>query len=189
MAAPYTRRDLARLALVAVPGVRLLSTPGSASAAESAKAGGKPNSKVRGVQIGLNVPYSFSSPAMSGDETLQKCVQLGISGVELRAQPVERFLGVPSDAIDSKDRAAGAEKMRAWRKTVSLDRVKPFRDKWDSAGVKIEILKVDGIFKMSEEELDYAFGMAKLLGARAISSEVTHDDGEPRARSRTTTAS
>ena len=175
---PYTRRDFAKLALTAVPAVGLFST--LSAAADSAKRAGKPNSKVNGVQIGLNVPYSFKDLKMSGDETLEKCLQLGVSGVELRAQPVEKFLGVPADAVDAKGKTSGAaaEKMRAWRKTISMDRVKPFRKKWDDAGVKIEILKVDGIFKMSDEELDYAFGMAKTLGARAISSEVTHNDDE-----------
>src|SRR6185503_6049627 len=113
---PYTRRDFAKLALTALPAAGLVSMLRPAGAAESAA---KPNSKVRGVQIGLNVPYSFKNPLMSGDETLKNCVQLGISGVELRAQPVEQFLGVPSDALNAKGRteSGGAEKMRAWRRS------------------------------------------------------------------------
>ena len=48
-----------------------------------------------GVQIGINVPYSFANVRMSGDEILKNCVQLDLSAVELRTQPVEAFLGVP----------------------------------------------------------------------------------------------
>ena len=51
---------------------------------------------VAGVQLGLNVPYSFANPLMSGEDILKNCLQLGISAVELRTQPVEVFLGVPA---------------------------------------------------------------------------------------------
>jgi sugar phosphate isomerase/epimerase len=42
--------------------------------------------------------------------------------------------------------------------------------------VLIEILKVDGIFNMSDAELDYVFTLAKALGGRAISTEITKRD-------------
>ena len=67
----YTRREFAKLALTALPAAGLLSSVTSLRAAETpATAGGKPNSKVAGVQIGLNVPYSFSNPTMSGDDIM-----------------------------------------------------------------------------------------------------------------------
>jgi len=135
----------------------------------------KPNSKVAGVQIGLNVPYSFANALMSGDDVLKNCVQLGLSAVELRTQPVEAFLGLPM--VDAaKNKAEIAEQTREWRKTVSLDPVKEFRAKYETAGVLIEIVKVDGIFKMSDEEIEYAFALAKALGGRAISTEISHEE-------------
>ena len=177
----HTRRDFAKLALSALPGAALL--PASLRAAE---ASAKPNSKVAGVQLGINVPYSFANAQMSGDEILQNCVQLGLSGVELRTQPVEAFLGLSAELVSPKkekgapktDAAGRAEKIREWRKSVSMDRVKEFRAKYEDAGVLIEIVKVDGIFKMSDEELDYAFNLAKALGGRAISSEISHTEAE-----------
>src|SRR3954454_14875978 len=167
-----TRRQFTKLALGALPGAALL--PRVASAAD------KPNSKVAGVQIGLNVPYSFGDLKMSGDEILEKVVQLGLSGVELRTQPVEAFLGVTPELIASKKGpdAGGVAKLREWRKSVSMDRVKEFRKKWNDAGVLIEIVKVDGIFKMSDEEIDYEFALAKALGRRAISTEISHEEAE-----------
>jgi sugar phosphate isomerase/epimerase len=150
-------------------------------AAESAA---KPNSKVAGVQIGLNVPYSFGNMTMSGDEILASCVALGLSGVELRTQPVEAFLGVPAELVGTKkdapkeDAAKKAEKLRDWRKSVSMDRVKEFRTKYETAGVLIEIVKVDGIFKMSDDEIDYAFALAKALGGRAVSTEISREESE-----------
>lgn len=173
-----SRRDFTKLALGALPGAALL--PHAVIAAD------KPNSKVAGVLIGLNVPYSFGDAGMSGDDILQKCVALGLSGVELRTQPVEAFLGVPAEISNVKkpkdapkdnvkDKAA---KLREWRKSASVDKAKEFRSKYESAGVLIEVVKVDGLFTMSDEELDYAFALAKTLGARAISSEISHDEKE-----------
>jgi sugar phosphate isomerase/epimerase len=175
----HTRREFTKLALAALPGAGLLSAVRRLSAAN---APAKPNSKVAGVQIGLNVPYSFGSPLMSGDEILKNCVQLGLSGVELRTQPVEAFLGVPMELISPKkdapktEGAPNAEKLREWRKSVSMDRVKEFRANYETAGVLIEIVKVDGIFEMTDDEIDYAFALAKALGGRAISTEISRKD-------------
>jgi sugar phosphate isomerase/epimerase len=135
----------------------------------------KPNSKFAGVQVGLNVPYSFASGSMSGDDILKNCLQLGLSAVELRTQPVEAFLGVPATTGSA---AAKAEQLAQWRKPVSMDRVKEFRKKYEGAGVLIEIVKVDGIFKMTDDELDYVFALAKALGGRAISSEISNKDAD-----------
>ncbi|MCX6953695.1 MAG: sugar phosphate isomerase/epimerase [Verrucomicrobia bacterium] len=183
----YTRREFAKLALTALPAAGLLSSVTSLRAAETpATAGGKPNSKVAGVQIGLNVPYSFSNPTMSGDDIIKNCVALGVSGVELRTQPVEAFLGSPVPAsVAAKGAAADPATVKAtaatlekWRLAVPMDQVKAFRKKFDDAGVKIEIVKVDGIFKMSDAVLDYVFTMAKTLGARALSTEISKDEAD-----------
>lgn len=179
----YTRREFAKFSLAALPGAALLSVTNRLGAAETpAGPGGKPNSKVAGVQIGLNVPYSFASPQMSGDDILKNCVQLGLSAVELRTQPVETFLGAPADLVhpkktsDSGVAAANAEQLAKWRKSVSMDRVNEFRKQYETSGVRIEIVKVDGIFKMTDAELDYVFALAKALGGRAISTEISRND-------------
>ncbi len=86
----YTRRDLGKLALAGLPAAGWLLKSNSAFASVLAA---KPNSKWAGVQVGMNVPYNFGTNNMSGDEVLERCVQLGISAVELRTQPVELFLG------------------------------------------------------------------------------------------------
>jgi sugar phosphate isomerase/epimerase len=44
--------------------------------------------------------------------------------------------------------------------------------------VLIEIVKVDGIFKMTDDELDYVFALARALGGRAISTEISHQPEE-----------
>ncbi len=174
---PHTRREFAKLSLAALPASCLLSVLNRLPAAEApVTLRGKPNSKVAGVQIGLNVPYSFANPGMSGDDILKNCLQLGLSAVELRTQPVEAFLGVPANLISPKNSTGLAEELAQWRKSVSMERVTEFRKTYEMAGVLIEIVKVDGIFKMTDDELDYVFALAKALGGRAISTEISNQD-------------
>src|SRR4051812_11527119 len=173
----YTRRALGKLALSGVPAAGLLLKPESLLAA-------RPNSKWAGVQVGMNVPYNFgSTPVLTSDEILQKCIDLGVSGVELRSQPVEAFLGLPANLVavrgrrgepapDPAAQKATAEELRKWRVGVPMSRVKEFRKKWNDAGVLIDIVKYDGIYNFTDDVLDYAFELASNLGARAISCEI-----------------
>ena len=56
----------------------------------------------------MNVPYNFGmGNYMTGDEILSRSVQLGISGVELRMQPVELFMGSPEAATAAAAAARG----------------------------------------------------------------------------------
>ncbi|MDB6041266.1 MAG: Xylose isomerase domain protein barrel [Verrucomicrobiales bacterium] len=176
---PFNRRTFAKLSLAALPGIALLPLLSQLEAAENSdKAPPNPNSKVAGVQLGLNVPYSFADSKMSGDLILKNCVALGLGAVELRTQPVEVFLGLPLELVNSKKEAENADKVRQWRKSASLHRVAEFRKKYETAGVLIEIVKVDGMFQMNDDELDYAFALAKALGGRAISTEISHQKEE-----------
>ena len=164
-----------------MPAVGFLSALNRISAAETAARSGKPNSKFAGVQVGLNVPYSFASGSMSGEDILKNCLQLRLSAVELRTQPVEAFLGAPAASnkpADGDDAKTKAEQLVQWRKSVSIDRAKEFRKRYEDAGVLIEIVKVDGLFKMTDEELDYAFALAKVLGGRAISTEISNKEAD-----------
>ena len=177
----YTRRELATLVIAAIPAARL------APAARVSAFQAKPDSKVRGVTIGMNVPYNFGSRTMPVDQIIQNCVQLGISGVELRTQPVEAFLGVPEQLVapgqggaqgapatpeQEAARKARAEELRKWRLSVPMEKVRALRKQFDDAGVLVEIVKVDGIFDMTDDAVDYEFALAKNLGARAISTEI-----------------
>ena len=180
----YTRRELGKLALSALPAAHLLRTSVSAFQA-------KPNSKVRGVTIGMNVPYNFGGRNMPAAEIIQNCVQLGISGVELRTQPVETFLGAPEHLVPTGRASGGgraatpdqqaaqkanAEELRKWRLSVPMDKVRSLRKMFDDAGVAVEIVKVDGILTMTDEIVDYQFTLAKNLGAKAISTEIAVPD-------------
>ena len=170
-----TRRDIGRMALAALPAARLLA---------------KPNSKFGGVQIGINVPYSYGNNNMSADETLNNTVQLGLSAVELRTQPIESFLGSPAAASPAAGRGgpggrrgpltpeqqaaqdAAAQELQKWRLSRTVAQFKTFRKKFEDAGVLIEIVKVDRIDAMTDDVVDYCFVLAKAVGARAISCEI-----------------
>jgi len=179
----YTRREFTKVATVALAGVGLFPVMNRLEAGEApATPPGKPNSKVAGVQLGINVPYSFADPLMSGDDILKNCLQLGLSAVELRTQPVETFLGAsanlisPKKSADAGSAATTAKELAQWRKSAPMERVVEFRKQYESAGVLIEIVKVDGIFKMTDDELDYVFALARALGGRGISTEISTKD-------------
>lgn len=191
----YTRREIGRLTLAGAPAALLLSTGLRAQAA-------KPDSKWAGVQVGMNVPYNFGGRNLPNDEIIASSVRLGVSAVELRAQPIETFLGVPVAAAGAQEHAnEGLEtglieleedifreaadlakttltaQIRKWRASVALDRVVTLRRQYEDAGVFVEVLKWDGIYEMADDEIDYAFRLAKAIGAKAISTEISATDG------------
>jgi sugar phosphate isomerase/epimerase len=169
---------MCRVALAGLPAGGLLLKSDMAGAAPA------PNSKWAGVQVGMNVPYNFGpTPVLTSDQILEKCIELGVSGVELRSQPVEAFLGVPAHLVPARGRRgspppdpavqkANAEELRKWRVSAPMTKVQEFRKKWNDAGVLIEIVKYDGIYNFTDDVLDYAFELARTLGARAISCEI-----------------
>ncbi|HTX38787.1 MAG TPA: TIM barrel protein [Bryobacteraceae bacterium] len=68
-------------------------------------------------------------------------------------------------------RAEEAKKLSDWRLSLSMDKIKNFRKKYETAGVLIQILKVDNFNSFSDGVTDYFFEVAKNLGAHAISTE------------------
>ena len=169
-----TRRTFTEVALAALPGARLIA---------------RPNSNFGGVHIGINAPYSFHGAAGSADEVLDALLKLGLSTVELRAQVIEGAMGAPQDArsrfrggrrgqLTEEQRAAraaaaeaAAKELRDWRLSANVDAAKSFRKKYEDAGVAIDIVKFDGVDGMTDDELDYAFQLAKAAGARFITCE------------------
>ena len=231
-----TRRQFTRLAATAAPAAGLWLSHGSPlSAFQTAK----PNSRWAGVQVGMNSPYNFGTGnVVAADELLKLVVEAGASALELRAQPVELFMGSPTLVAQAAARAGGAggrgggrgrgadpaaagaatagaaaqtgraaappdaaaaggrgrgegggrgaatpeqieaqrlaaEEVKKWRLSAPTSKIREFRKLYEDAGVKIEIVKVDGLFNLSDEELDYFFQMTRDLGATAMSSEIS----------------
>lgn len=170
----YTRREFGKIAAVGLPAACLLPS----HAAGQTRAA-KPNSTWAGVQVGLNVPYNFGGRMMPAEEVLAHTVALGISALEMRSQPIEAFLGAPpthpavGTARSSSPEATEAiQALRKWRTSASLQKVSDLRRVYEDAGVKIEIVKWDGVYQMSNDELDYIFQISKAVGANALSTEI-----------------
>ncbi len=154
-------------------------------------AGGKknpaPDSKYNGVQIGV-ITYSFRS-IRGIEETLQACVDAGISSVELMGTGVEAYLGAPANPLswremrrpenlsDEKKKAFETyqKEIREWRYADgTLEKYKKLRKMFNDAGVDIHIYKWTA--GMNEEDLDYSFEVARTLGAIGITAEIGEEN-------------
>src|SRR5215813_13419163 len=170
----YNRREAGKLGIAALG----LLTPFGFT--RSVFSQSKPNSKWAGVQVGLNVPYNFGGRTMNAGEIIERSARLGVNALELRSQPVEEFLGSPDKSVYSAPvpeqivaRKVTPDEISKWRATIPFEKVRLFRQKFDDAGIVIEIMKVDDIYERTDEELDYFFRLAKALGVRAISCEIS----------------
>ena len=126
----------------------------------------KPDSVFGGVTIGA-ITYSYRSlPGKNAEETLDYLVQSGLSSCELMAGAIEKTAGAP----------ANRREVGAWRKTVtSIDKYKEIREMYNNAGVNINIVKFDsiGMDRVSSEEHEYMFNVAKTMGAKGITTELS----------------
>lgn len=154
--------------------------------------GAKPNSKFNGVQIGT-ITYSFREMPSTADDILNYVVDCGISSIELMGEPAEQFAGAPvlerppfprpGEQISEEQRAqfqaarrAQAEATREWRSTAAMTPFETLRKKYNDAGVEIHIVKFGDIGPdMSSDELNYCFNVAKTLGARGITTELSEE--------------
>lgn len=125
--------------------------------------GKKPVSKVKGVQIGT-ITYSYRSmQGHSISDVLEYTVASGVSSVELMGDVVENYMGKPS--------SQGQEAVKEWRKNVSMQKAKEIKAMFNKRGVKIHILKMADA-SWSDEEIDYAFSLCKVLGAKGLTMEI-----------------
>ena len=70
------------------------------------------------------------------------------------------------------ERKNATEALRKWRLSQSMNGFRDLRRKYNDAGVMIEVVKFDGVDGYSDDELDYAFQLARELGANVISCEI-----------------
>ena len=72
---------------------------------------------------------------------------------------------------------AAAEKMTAWRLSVPMSKYVELRKMYDDAGVKIYAFKMDSGLPLTvpDAECDYAFNVAKALGADQVTMELSTD--------------
>lgn len=123
--------------------------------------------RLQPIEISLGLPKALILGAAPSDYSAVY-YPLGDAPVPIPPTPGRSVLSAEAIAAYR----AGAGPRRSWRLEQNLRRAKKLRRAYEAAGVKIDIVKVDGINDVSGEELDYAFNLAKALGARAISGEM-----------------
>jgi sugar phosphate isomerase/epimerase len=116
---------------------------------------GKPDSCFGGVQIGT-ITYSYRSMPGSAEDILKYVTACGISSIELMDGPAEQY---------AKAHGAADDPMAGF---------KALRKLYNDAGVAIHIIKYGNIGdgKMTDEQIDRCFQVAKAVGARGITREL-----------------
>jgi sugar phosphate isomerase/epimerase len=140
-----TRREWNKLALGAAAA--------SAWPFESSAAG-KPNSKIKGVQIGAQ-SYSFRDRSL--DEAIKAMVEIGLSSCELYSGHVE-----PKDLSRSE--------RRDWRLTTPISYFMLIGEKFKKAGIDLYAYNYSFKDDFTDEEIKRGFDMARALGAQVITA-------------------
>jgi sugar phosphate isomerase/epimerase len=147
----------------------------------SAQTLGQPDSNFNGVQIGA-ITYSYRSMPSTAENLLQYLVRGGLSSVELMGNPAELFAGAPTgggrrgqNKANAKDKKQRQKELLEWRLSVSMDKFQALRRLYNNAGVNIHIVKFGSIgnANMTDGEIDYYFRVAKALGAKGITRELS----------------
>jgi hypothetical protein len=143
----------------------------------------KPNSKVAGVQLGCTT-YSYRMMPHKVDEVIQYLLLAGVNSIELRSV-AEEDLGIPQmpmrpggtltdqeQADFAKATEEAKEAQRKWRLSLPMKRYSEMRKKFNDAGIDVYIAKF-APSEWSDDEIDYAYDAAKLLGSIGITDELT----------------
>jgi sugar phosphate isomerase/epimerase len=167
-----TRRDFARLALAGVPAsVVLARLPVWAAA--------KIDSRIKGVQIGA-ITYSFRS--MPADAIIKAYVDIGLGEMELMSNHAEQLAGAPAGRggggrrgtltpEQQAERDAAIKAQHDWRMAATDATFAPVKKKIEDAGIELKLLCYNMNVKTTQDdEIEYAFLMAKALGVSAIST-------------------
>jgi sugar phosphate isomerase/epimerase len=168
----YTRRELGKMALAALPLARFAETSLWAAS----------NSKINGVQIGA-ITYSFRSMP-NPEDIITAMATIGLSEVELMSGDAEKLAGLPAmpnfgrggrgatlTPEQQAETAAGQAAQKKWRMSATADSFKVAKKKFNDAGIDIRLLCYNmNVNTTTDEDIEYAFMMAKAVGAKAMST-------------------
>jgi sugar phosphate isomerase/epimerase len=147
----------------------------------------KPNSKVGGVQLGLTT-YSYRQIPHNLEEVLEYVLKAGVNALEMRLV-LEEGLGIPQGPprpprgaqLTDKEKAEQAEaakalreQQRLWRLSLPMSKYADLRKMYNNAGVDIHIAKF-APSGWTDQEIDYAYNAANVLGAYGITDEASID--------------
>jgi len=168
----YSRRDFGKIVLAGLPLSMVLA---------------RADSRINGVLIGA-ITYSFRT-FPNAEDIIKAYQQLGLSEAELMSSHAEQLAGAPAappfgggargggemtpdqQAEMRKAMEARAEELRKWRSTVPMSKFGEVRTKFDAAGVDVRLLTFNmNVKTTTDDEIEYAFQLAKALGAKAITT-------------------
>src|SRR5580692_10565906 len=167
----FTRRDFGKITLAALP---------------LATAFGKINSKINGVQLGVQT-YSFRDLPQEGivDAVIHAMTEIGLGECEVFASQFEpaqpriggpgggRGRGTPPDPAVVAAREKARNDLRDWRLSVSMDHFKGLKKKFDDAGINIYAYNYSFNNSFTDDEIERGFEFAKALGVHAITASTT----------------
>jgi sugar phosphate isomerase/epimerase len=185
----FTRRDFGRLALAGLPAAWAVRNA-PLSALDRINSRDKINSRIGGVQIGA-ITYSFRT--LPVEDVLKAYTTIGIGEMELMSNHAEALAGAPSGRgggggrrgepptpEQQAARDAAVKALADFRKSATAATFAPVRKRIEDMGVELKLLCYnmsdlrtlpDGrTTGTSDDDIEYAFMMAKWLGVDAIST-------------------
>jgi sugar phosphate isomerase/epimerase len=143
----HSRRDFARLAVASAAALPLAA---------------RPDSKVRGVRVGVQT-YSFRDRPL--DQCIEAIADIGLNYAELWAGHLEP--GGPK---------AAADELRKWRTApATMQQIRDVRRKFNKAGIRVYALSYNLRAQHSDDEIRACMNMAKELGTKYLTSSSTVD--------------
>jgi sugar phosphate isomerase/epimerase len=146
----------------------------------------RPNSKVAGVQL-VCTTYSYRNVPHKVEDVIEYLLLAGINSIELRSV-AEEDLGLPQmpsrprGTLTDKEKEefakatqAAREVQRQWRLSLPMERYADMRRKFNNAGINVYIAKF-APSSWSDEEIDYAYNAAGVLGSIGITDEMTDEN-------------
>ena len=168
----YSRRDFGTMVLAGLPLSLAMAARG--------------NSTFHGVLIGAQT-YSFRT-IPDAEDIIKAMQQIGLSEAELMSNHAEALAGAPAappggrggrgrgettpeqQAEIRQAQQARTDEMRKWRQSISMDKYKDVRKKFAAAGVDVRFLCYNMNQNTTDDDIEYAFQMAKALGAHAMTT-------------------
>lgn len=198
----FLGKSAALIAAAAIMPSALTSCAGGekpAAAPAAAPADGKPNSTFNGVAIGA-ITYSWRDMPGGLENMIKYCKEANISNLELMGNDLETCLGAPAnprmaimqEVYKRTGRTPGgpggkieftpeeqaqmdkyAQDIAEWRKNLDIAKVDEIRQKLEAEGIFTHIVKTQPGANSTDEEIDYAFKLAKAMGVKCITAEAS----------------
>lgn len=173
----YSRRDFGKLVLNGLPF--------SLAVANSRPLLAAIHSRINGVRIGA-ITYSFRSMP-DPEDIIKSMARIGLSEAELMSGDAEKLAGIPAlpnfgrgggrgrgappTTEEQAEMEAAQAAQKKWRASAAAGAFKLAKKKFNDAGIEVRLLCYNmNVKSTTDEDIEYAFMMAKGLGVRAIST-------------------